>query len=110
MSRFFCVSNVATSTGALRFSARVPRRDAHVPAARAPFRQFVIRQRAGGHGVNGLAAISSLVGPELEDESFAGAGRRVNDDVLGIAQGGDGLLLPKVGNGDLVEGGKFCEL
>ena len=37
--------------------------DTHVPAARAPFGQLVISQRAGGHGIDGLAAIFPAVGP-----------------------------------------------
>ena len=37
--------------------------DADVPAARAPFGEFVIRQRASRHGVDRLAVILPLVRP-----------------------------------------------
>ena len=107
MSRFFCVSSVATRTGALEILRQVAGGDADVPAARAPFGEFVVGQRAGRHGVDGLAAVLALVGPELEDQRLARAGGRLHDDVLALAQGGHGLLLPEVGHGDLVEGGSF---
>ena len=84
--------------------------DADIPAAGAPFGELVVGQRAGGHGVDGLPAILALVGPELEDQRLAGAGGRLHDHVLALAQGADGLLLPEVGDRDLVEGGQFGQL
>ena len=35
--------------------------NADVPAARAPFRELVIGERARGHGVDGLAAVLALL-------------------------------------------------
>jgi hypothetical protein len=84
--------------------------DADIPAAGAPFGEFVISEGAGGDGVDGLAAIFAGVGPEFKNQSFAGAGGGLDDDVFALAEGGDGLLLPKVRNGDLVESGMSCEL
>ena len=90
--------------------AQVAGGDADIPAARAPFGQFVIGQGAGGDGVNGLAAVFSLIGPKLENQGLARAGRGLDDDVPALAQGGDGLLLPEVGKGDALEGGKIFQL
>ena len=67
---------------------QVARGDADVPAARAPFGELVVGQRAGRHGVDGLPAILALVGPELEDQRLARAGGRLDDHVLALAQGG----------------------
>ena len=86
---------------------QVARGDADVPAARAPFGELVVGQRAGRHRVDGLPAILALVGPELEDQRLARPGRRLDDHVLALAQGADGLLLPEVGDRDLVEGGQL---
>ena len=83
---------------------QVARGNADIPAAGAPLGQLVIGQRAGWHSVDGLAAVLALVGPELEDQRLARPGRGLDDDVLALAQGGDGLLLPEVGHRDLVEG------
>jgi hypothetical protein len=57
-----------------------------------------------------LPAIFALVGPELEDQCFARPGGSLDDDVFAVAQSGDSLLLPKIGNGDLVEGWVICEV
>ena len=80
--------------------------DADVPFPGAPFGEFVVGEGAGGDGVDGLAAIAAEVGPEFEDQGFAGAGGRVDDDVLAGAEGGDGLLLPEVGDHDALERGE----
>ena len=84
--------------------------DADVPAARPPLGQLVIGQGAGWHGVNRLARISALVGPQLENEGFAGPGCRVNDDIPAGPQMLHRLLLPQVRHDDLVEGGKTIQL
>jgi hypothetical protein len=84
--------------------------DADIPTPRAPFGEFVIRERARGNGVDGLPAILTGVRPKLEDQSLASTGGRLNDDILAFTQRGDRLLLPKVRHGDLIECGKICEL
>ena len=84
--------------------------DADIPAAGAPFRQFVIGERAGGNGVDGLAAVFAAVGPKLKNQGLARAGGSLDDDVLAFAQSGDGLLLPEVRDGDLIEGGMGRQL
>ena len=89
--------------GGLEIFREVAGGDADVPAAGAPFGEFVVGERARRDGVNGLAAIFSLLRPEFEDEGFARASRGVDDDITTRAQRGDGLLLPEVGHGDLIE-------
>ena len=89
--------------------AQIAGGDANVPAARAPFRQFVIGQGAGGNGIDGLAAIFALLGPKLKNQGLARAGRGLDDDVFAPAQSGDGLLLPEIGDDDLLEGGEIIQ-
>ena len=84
--------------------------DADVPAARAPFGELVIRQRASRHGVDRLAVILPLVRPQFEDQRLAGAGRGLHHDVFALAQRGHGLLLPEIGYDDLVQGGQAFKL
>lgn len=91
--------------GRLEIFGKIARGDAHIPAARAPFREFVVGQRAGGDGVDGVAAVFAGIGPKLEDQRFARASGGLDYKVLARAQSGYGLLLPEVGNGDLVERG-----
>ena len=79
--------------------------DADIPAARAPFGELVIGQRAGRDRVNRLAVFFPLIRPQLEDECLAGARRGMNDHVIALTQRGDGLLLPEVGHDHLVQGG-----
>jgi hypothetical protein len=62
------------------------------------------------HGVNGLAAIPTLIGPQLEDQRLAGAGRRLDNDIAPLAQGGHSLLLPQIGNRDTMEQGQIFQL
>jgi hypothetical protein len=87
----------------------VPGGDANLPTASAPLGEFIIGEGAGGNGVDGLAAIFALVRPKFEDQSFSGAGRGVHDDVFAFTQSGDGLLLPQVGNSDLVQSRQIGE-
>ena len=71
-------------------------RDADIPAARAPFREFVIGQRARRHRENGLPFQRRI--KQLEDVGLPRTGRRLDDDVFPIAQRPDGLLLPEIGD------------
>ena len=96
--------------GGVEIFGEVAGGDADVPAASAPLGEFVIGEGAGGDGVNRLAAIFAAVGPKLEDERLARAGGGLHDDILAGTQRGDGLLLPKVRNGDLIKRGMSCEL
>ena len=88
----------------------IPGCDADIPAACAPFGELVVRKRTGRNRVNSLTAILALLRPQLENECLAGAGRRLDHDVLAGAQSGHGLLLPKVRDRDLVQGGSCGEL
>ena len=72
----------------------IARGNSAIPAASPLFRQLIVCQRAGRYRVNCLPAIFALVGPQLEDERFAGAGGSLNDDVFACAQGGHSFLLP----------------
>ena len=62
---------------------------------------------AGRDGIDRLSAVFAEVGPELEDERFPGARGGVDNHVLAVAEGGDGLLLPEIRHGDLVQPGKI---
>jgi hypothetical protein len=92
--------------GRAQILRQVARGNAYVPASGTPLGQLVIGQRTSRYSVNGLAAILALVGPDLEDERLTGSGGGLDDYVLALAQGADGLLLPEVGNRHLVEGGQ----
>jgi hypothetical protein len=81
--------------------------NAHIPAARAPFSEFVVGQRSRRNRINGLATILALIGPELENQGLAGASRSLDHDITSLAQRRDRLLLPQVGDGDLVESGQI---
>ena len=96
--------------GRAQIFREVARGDAYVPTTRAPFGEFVVGQGAGGDGVNGLAAILGLVGPELENERLARARGGLHHDILARTQRANGLLLPKVRDGDLVKGGRLGKL
>ena len=96
--------------GRVEVFREVAGRDADLPAARAPLGELVVGQRAGRDSVNGLAVFFPLVRPQFEDEGFAGASGRVHDDILSLAQGGDGLLLPDVRHDHLVQNGQAFEL
>ena len=89
--------------GGFEILGEVSRGDADVPTTRAPFGELVIGQRAGGDGVDGLAAVLAVVRPQLKHEGLARAGGSMDDDVLSIAQRGHGLLLPEVRHGHLVQ-------
>jgi len=84
--------------------------NSNIPAPGTPFGQFVVRQGPGGYGVNSLATVPTLVGPKFENEGFTRPRRGLDYDILACTQGTDGLLLPQVGYGDLVEGGQVGEL
>ncbi len=73
---------------------QIASRDADIPPARAPFGELVVRERARRHGENCLPFQRRV--EQLEDVSFARAGRRLHDDVAAIAQSAHGFLLPKI--------------
>ena len=50
--------------GSVKILGQIAGGDADIPAAGAPLGQFVIGQGAGGNGVNGLAPVFALIGPE----------------------------------------------
>ena len=87
----------------------IARGDADIPAAPAPLGEFIVRQRASWDGVNRLAARLARMGPQLEDQRLAGAGRGLYHGILSLAQRGDGLSLPEIGYDDLVQGGQTFE-
>ena len=67
-----------------------------IPTAGAPFREFVVRERAGRDGEDGLPFERRI--EQLENVSLAGAGGRLHDHVLPALQGAHGFLLPKIGD------------
>ena len=85
----------AQKTGALGFQRRnenpriqiqreIARGDADIPATRSPFREFVVRQRARGHGKNRLPFERRV--EQLENVGLARAGRRLHDHILAGSQ------------------------
>ena len=97
----------AQEAGTLRFEGRdqdpgveiqrqIAGRNANVPAARAPFRQLVVRQGPCRHGKNRLPFQRWV--EQFENEGLARAGRRLDDDVLPITERADGILLPEIRN------------
>ncbi|MEY2598769.1 MAG: hypothetical protein RLZZ142_1028, partial [Verrucomicrobiota bacterium] len=80
--------------GAVEGLAQVACGDADLPSPFAPLGEFVIGERAGGDGEDGLPFKGGV--EEFEDEGFAGTGGRVNHDIASLAQGLDGALLPEV--------------
>ena len=76
--------------------ADIARGDAHIPALGQPFGPFVVGQGPGGYRVDGLAAMPAL-DEQFEDVGLAGASRGLDDDILTLAEGAQGGLLPEVG-------------
>ena len=79
--------------------ADVPGRDAHVPAEGEPFGPLVVGQGPGRHRVDRLAAVAAA-DEQFEDVGLAGARRGLDDDVLALPEGAEGVLLPEVGEGE----------
>jgi hypothetical protein len=92
-----------------RAQGEVSRGDAHIPTARLPFGQFVVRQSASGHREDGLA--TQRWQEKFEDIGLAGARGRVDDDIPAISQSSYGFLLPQVWNDEVlnqgIEGGGY---
>ena len=97
----------AKETGPLRFQSRdenfraeidrqVAGGNADIPAAGAPFRQFVVRESARRDGENRLPFQRRI--KQLEDVSLARTGGRLDDDVFPIAKRAHGVLLPEIGD------------
>ncbi len=80
----------------IEIEREVAGRDAHIPAARAPLREFIVRERAGGDSEDGLPFQARV--EQLEDVSFARTSRRLHDHVLPLLQGAHRFLLPKIGD------------
>ena len=81
-------------TFASRFKREIAGRDAHIPAARPPFGELVVRQGARRDGEDRLPFQRRI--EQLEDVGLARTGRRLHDDVLPCAQRADRLLLPEI--------------
>lgn len=81
-------------------------READIPAARAPFRELVIRQRAGWHGEDRLSAECRL--EQLENKCLPRASRRIDHHVAPFAQGVHSILLPEIRKDESLEGGQRC--
>ncbi len=102
---------VATEeAGALRFQRRdddpgveiqreIARGDADIPAARAPFREFVVRERARRNGENRLAFEGGI--KQFENVGLARAGRGLDDHILARPQSAHRLLLPEIGDDEI---------
>ena len=82
--------------------------DADIPFGVFPLGVFVIGEGAGGDGVDGLAFEFEVAGlmEELEDVGFAGTGGGADDDVGAGAEVIDGLMLPEIGEFEMVERGE----
>lgn len=82
--------------------------NADIPFGVLPFRVFVIGEGAGRNGVDGLAfefEVTRLV-EEFEDVGFAGAGGGADNHVGTGSEMIDGLMLPEIGEFELVERGE----
>ena len=66
-----------------------------------------VRQCRQAHAPPGAAVVFR---PKLENQRLARAGGGLDDNVLALTQRGDGLLLPEVGDGDLIQGREIFEL
>ncbi len=82
--------------------------NADIPFGVFPFGVFVVGEGASGDGVNGLAFEFEVAGlmEELEDVGFAGTCGGADDDVGAGAEVIDGLMLPEIGEFELVERGE----
>lgn len=67
----------------LWIDAKVSRHDPHLPAPRAPFGEFIIRQCPRGHGEQRPAGKIRLFGPTLENVRLTGAGRSIDHGAEG---------------------------
>jgi hypothetical protein len=82
----------------------------HVPPSRSPLGKLIVCESPSRDGIDGLPSIFALVRPEFENQGFPRAGRRLDDDIFPFPQCRDGLLLPKVRDGDEIEGGQVGQL
>ncbi len=82
--------------------------DADIPFGVFPLGVFVIGEGAGGDGIDGLAFEFEVAGlmEEFEDVGFAGTGRSADDDIGAGAEVVDGLMLPEIGEFEMVERGE----
>ena len=82
--------------------------NADIPFGVFPFGVFVVGEGAGGDGVDGLAFEFEVAGPmeELEDVGFARASGGTDDDVGAGAEVIDGLMLPEIGEFEVVDRGE----
>jgi hypothetical protein len=80
----------------------IPCADADFPSLRFPLRAFVIGKGAGRDGVDGLAAQAAV--EQLENEGLACASGRVHDYVLPRSERAHSLLLPQIGERQLLKG------
>ena len=79
--------------------------DAHIPTAARAIPRVCRWPTRGWERCKWPGRDFCRIRPEFENQGFARPGGRVHDHILALAQARDGLLLPEVGNGDLVEGG-----
>ena len=89
--------------GGVEVLGQVTGGDAHVPATRPPFGEFVIGQGPRRHRVDGLPAVLARLRPQFEHQRLACPGGRVDDHILAGPQRRDRLLLPQVGNDELLQ-------
>ena len=78
----------------VEIQGEIARGDADVPAARTPFREFVVRERARRDGEDRLPFQRRV--EQLEDVGLARAGRRLDHDILARLQGAHRFLLPEI--------------
>ena len=80
--------------------------DADIPLRVLPFGVFVVRECSRGHGVDGLALEMPSLMQQLKDVRLPRAGGRADDDIGARAQQVHRLVLPGVGEFELVDVGE----
>ena len=80
--------------------------DADMPLRVLPFGVFVIREGSRGHGVDGLAAEMTPLMQQLKDVRLPRAGGRADDDIGARTQQIHRLVLPGIGELELVDVGE----
>jgi hypothetical protein len=103
-----CSSEGGDEDGSVDVFREIACGNADIPFGVFPFGVFVVGEGAGGDGVDGLAFEFEVAGlmEELEDVGFAGTSGGTDDDVGAGAEVIDGLMLPEIGEFEVVDRGE----